>query len=107
MGANRIAMRFKDLLTLRPGSRTLLTQGRIAQHVANGHAGGFEPVQELDPGQDRGVIVPLARLISGRARQKPDPLVIADRMGRQPRAFCQLSDLHLTLVRHNAEEATG
>jgi len=58
--ANLLAVPFQQQTTIgfRAGSR--FAQRRIAQHLAERHAGSLEPAEEIDPGQDRGVVVALA-----------------------------------------------
>lgn len=81
MGAHLFPMRFQKNPPRRAGSSALIAQGRIAQHLADRHAGGLQPVQKPDPHKDRGVVVPLTRGVTVGARQQPDPLVVTERMG--------------------------
>ncbi len=81
MGAHLVPMRLQKNTPRRAGFGPLIAQGRIAQHLADRHAGGFQALQKPDPDEDRGVVVPLAGGITVDARQQPDPLVVAERMG--------------------------
>lgn len=107
MGANAFTMLFQHFASFRLRADAALPQGRIAQHVPDRHPGRFQTPEKLDPDQDGYVIVPLARLVPVGIGKQPDPLIIADRMGRKSRAFGQFTDLHKHLFRHDAQEATG
>ena len=60
-----------------------LPQSCIVQHFPNRHSSHLETVQKFYPGQDRCVVITLARLISVGKGKQPDPLIITDRIGRQ------------------------
>jgi hypothetical protein len=50
----------------------------ISLHVAQPHSRGLQASEKVDPGEDRGVVVTMPRLIASCIGQKPDPLIIAD-----------------------------
>ena len=60
------------------------------QHLLNGHLGGSQSQQELDPSQIRRGIPALPTGGAGHRRNQPDALVIAQGMGRQTGAACHL-----------------
>ena len=86
-------------------ARSLLPQGRIIQHLADRHSRRLQAAEKFDPDQDRCVIVALPGPVAIRIGKQPDPLVVADGMGRQAGAFRQFADLHGSLSRHDAFEA--
>ena len=97
MGADGIAMPLQQGATLDFGAGAFFPQRCVAQHLADRHSGRLEPAQELDPGQDRGVVVTLAGTIAVGVGQQPDPLIVANRVGRQSATLRQLTDLHAHL----------
>lgn len=81
MGAHLSPMLGKKLTPRTFGSRTLCAEGGVSHHVADRHPGRLETAEELDPWQDGGVVLPLARLPPRRAWKQPDPFIVPDRMG--------------------------
>lgn len=69
MRAHLVPMRLQQKASVRASDGAPLTQCRIAQHLADRHAGGFQTVQKVDPDQDRPVVVPLARAVAASAGQ--------------------------------------
>lgn len=106
MGTNALPMLFEQLTAFGFRARAAFPQGGIAQHVPDWHPGRFQPTYEFDPCQDRQVIVSLARTISVSMREQTDPLVVTDRVGGQPRAPGEFTDLHDNLLRSDAADAT-
>ena len=60
----------------RLGGRVQAQPG-IGEHLTQRHAGCFQTSEKVDPGEDRGVVVTMFRLVASRIGQKPDPLVWA------------------------------
>ena len=94
MRADAVAMPLEEFASFGVRGRALFAQPGIANHLADGHAGGLEPPQEIDPCQDRPVVVALARTVAQCARNEPQLLVVADGVGGQSGAPCEFADLH-------------
>ena len=56
-----------------------------AMHVADRHAGWAQALQEGQPREVVGVVAPLAAVNAGDRIEEGDGLVVAQRVGRQPR----------------------
>ncbi|MBB4003825.1 hypothetical protein GGR03_002906 [Aurantimonas endophytica] len=106
MGSDTLAMFFEHLPARRSGHVAFRTERRVAQHLADRHAGRFQAAEKFDPRQDGCVVVPLSRAVTISIGKQPDPLIIAKRVGRQTRPPCELADLHGSLSRHDADTAT-
>lgn len=106
MSPNLLAMLLDQAPPFGFGADTAFPQGRIAEHLADRHAGRLQTAEKLDPDENGCVIVPLARPVPIRVGQQPDPLVIADGMGGKSRALGEFTDLHASLFRHDARKAT-
>jgi hypothetical protein len=98
LGTHARAMLFQQSAALRFSLDAAFPKFCIAQHFPDRHPRRFQAVEKFDPDQDRCVVVTLARLVPIGIGKQPDPLVIADRMRRQTRAFRQLTDLHEHLL---------
>jgi len=94
MSPDMLAMPDQELFPFGLARHPLRPQRGIPNHIADRHAGCSQTAQELDPGQDRAVIFPLLGRSTRCPRQQTDPLVIAERMGRQPGASGKVADLH-------------
>lgn len=105
MGADPRTMLFEKLTAFGFRPHTTFSQGCIAQHVPDRHPGRFQTAEKFDPDQDGRIIVPLARSVPVSIGKQPDPLVIANGMGGQPRTLRQFTDLHERPFRHDAHEA--
>lgn len=68
MGCDSAPVRPQQGQTLGTGGWAATAQGGVTLHLAQRHAGGFQPVYECDPGQDRRVIVALTRPVTVGAR---------------------------------------
>ena len=81
MEANPLAMLFQQGAAVGFRAVAALPERGVAQHLPDRHAGRLQAAEEVDPDQDGGVIVPLARAVPVGIGQEPDPLVVADRVG--------------------------
>jgi hypothetical protein len=94
VGTDGGTVALQQLATLSLSADAALPQCCIAQHVPDRHPGRLQTAEKLDPGQDRCVVVPLARLVAVSIGQQPDPLIVTDRMCCQSRAFRQFTNPH-------------
>src|SRR3981189_1435308 len=94
VGTDGRTVALQKLATLSLGAGAALPQCCVAQLVPDRHPGRLQTAEKLDPGQDRCVVVPLARLVAVSIGQQPDPLIVTDRMCCQSRAFRQFTNLH-------------
>ncbi len=94
VGTDGRTVALQKLATLSLGADAALPQCCVAQLVPDRHPGRLQTAEKLDPGQDRCVVVPLARLVAVSIGQQPDPLIVTDRMCCQSRAFRQFTNFH-------------
>ncbi len=94
---NPLAMLLEQLAALAFGSNALGAQRRVAQHLPDRHSRRFQAAEKFDPGKDGRVVVALLRSVSRGIGEQPNPLVIADRVGCQPRTPGEFADLHKRL----------
>ena len=94
VGTDGRTVALQKLATLSLGADAALPQCCVAQHVPDRHPGRLQTTEKLDPGQDRCVVIPMARLVAVSIGQQPDPLIVTNRMCCQSRAFRQFTNLH-------------
>ena len=94
VGTDGRTVALQKLATLSLGADAALPQCCVAQHVPDRHPGRLQTAEKLDPGQDRCVVIPMARLVAVSIGQQPDPLIVTNRMCCQSRAFRQFTNLH-------------
>lgn len=94
MGTHAFAVPFQYRASLCLGVAASIAKLRIKEHFPDRHAGRLQAPEKLDPEEDRGIVIALAGLVPVGIGQQPDPLVVADRMGRQSGTPCQFTDLH-------------
>ena len=94
VGTDGRTVPLQKLATLSVSADAALPQCCVAQHVPDRHPGRLQTAEKLDPGQDRCVVIPMARLVAVSIGQQPDPLIVTNRMCCQSRAFRQFTNLH-------------
>src|SRR6266581_2276935 len=94
VGTDGRTVALQKLATLSLGADAALPQCCVAQLVPDRHPGRLQTAEKLDPGQDRCVVIPMARLVAVSIGQQPDPFIVTNRMGCQSRAFRQFTNLH-------------
>ena len=97
VGTDIRTVALQKLVTLSLGADAALPQCCVAQHVPDRHPGRLQTAEKLDPGQDRCVVIPMARLVAVSIGQQPDPLIVADGVSCQPRTLCKFTNLHAHL----------
>lgn len=98
MSADALSVLLQHFATRCFRSEALFPQGCIVQHFADWHSGRLQAIEKLDPDEDRRIVVAVSGLVPVSIGEQPDLLVVADRVGRQPRTFCQLANLHRRLL---------
>lgn len=98
MSADTLAVLFEQRAALRFRADAALPQGCVAQHFPDRHPSRFKTVEKFYPDQDRCVVVTLARSIPVGMGEQPDPLIVADGVGRQSRTLRQFTNLHECLL---------
>ncbi len=63
----------------------LLAQGGVDTHTGDGHSGLAQAKQKPDPFHIGPLVAALVSRVAGDARDQPDSLVVAKRVGRHPR----------------------
>lgn len=97
MRADTRALLFQQRATFRLRLGAAVSQGGVAQHVPDRHSRCLHAVKKLDPDQNGCVVITLARWVALGIGKQPDPLVVADGVGRQSRTLRQLANLHANL----------
>ncbi len=98
MSADALSVLLQRFATRCFRSEALFPQGCIVQHFADWHSSRLQAVEKLDPDEDRRIVVAVSGLVPVSLREQPDLLVVADRVGRQPRTFRQFANLHRRLL---------
>lgn len=105
MRTDTLTVLLEQCAALRFRVAAALPQGRVTQHFPYRHPGRLETIEKFHPGQDRCVVVTLARLVPVGMGKQPDPLIITDGVGRQSRTLCQLANLHQRLLSSRRRES--
>ena len=107
VGTDGRTVALQKLATLSLSADAALPQCCVAQHVPDRHPGRLQTAEKLDPGQDRCVVIPMARLVAVSIGQQPDPLIVTNRMCCQSRAFRQFTNLHEHPSRSTTQRKLG
>jgi hypothetical protein len=107
VGTDGRTVALQKLATLSLSADAALPQCCVAQHVPDRHPGRLQTAEKLDPGQDRCVVIPMARLVAVSIGQQPDPLIVTNRMCCQSRAFRQFTNLHEHPYRSTTQRKLG
>ncbi len=91
------ALLFQQHATLRFRRCAAVSKCRVAQHFPDRHSRCLHAVEKFDPDQNGCVVITLARSVPVGIGKQPDPLVVADGVGRQSRTLRQLANLHANL----------
>ena len=85
-----IAKRHQHLHAFGECSITLTLELSVPLHIPNGHACGAQLEEEIDPANIVGGVTAAGVFLAINGMDEPNPLVIAQRMSRQP---CRPGDL--------------